>query len=228
MGTLHLVRHGQASFGAADYDQLSALGERQCERLGAYWRERGIAFDAVLTGTLRRHRQSWQAIARGLAGPDGPPAPAALEWPGLNEYDAESIVRAIAAPDLERPRTPEDMKQHFRLLRDGLLAWMEGRTAPAGVPAHPDFVAGVVAALDHVRARHVGQRVLVVSSGGPIAHAVGAVLAAPKASVVELNLRLRNSSVTEFAFSPSRHSLATFNTLPHLDHPDLGDWVTFA
>ncbi|MEI7538018.1 MAG: histidine phosphatase family protein, partial [Comamonadaceae bacterium] len=26
MGTLYLVRHGQASFGAADYDKLSELG----------------------------------------------------------------------------------------------------------------------------------------------------------------------------------------------------------
>ncbi|MCX7235162.1 MAG: histidine phosphatase family protein, partial [Burkholderiales bacterium] len=26
MGTLYLVRHGQASFGAQDYDQLSELG----------------------------------------------------------------------------------------------------------------------------------------------------------------------------------------------------------
>ena len=34
MGTLYLVRHGQASFGSANYDQLSALGQRQCRRLG--------------------------------------------------------------------------------------------------------------------------------------------------------------------------------------------------
>ena len=67
MGTLYLVRHGQASFGAADYDQLSDLGRRQSERLGRYWRERGITFDAVLTGTLRRHAQTWEGIAAGAA-----------------------------------------------------------------------------------------------------------------------------------------------------------------
>jgi broad specificity phosphatase PhoE len=228
MGTLHLVRHGQASFGAADYDQLSPLGERQCERLGAYWRERGIRFDAVLTGTLRRHRQSWAAIARGLAPPGQAVELRTLEWPGLNEYDAEAVVRAAHPGPLPVPQSADDVRQHFRLLRDGLLAWMEARTQPAGMPPHAEFVAGVVGALDHVRAHHVGQRVLVVSSGGPIAHAVGQVLAVPPASVVELNLRIRNSSITELAFSASKHSLATFNTLPHLDHPDLGDWVTFA
>ncbi len=44
MGTLYLVRHGQASFGADDYDQLSARGMEQAERLGQYWRERDQPF----------------------------------------------------------------------------------------------------------------------------------------------------------------------------------------
>ncbi|MDZ4123020.1 MAG: phosphoglycerate mutase family protein, partial [Hydrogenophaga sp.] len=51
MGTLYLVRHGQASFGADDYDQLSEMGQRQSRRLGEYWAERGVGFDAVITGT---------------------------------------------------------------------------------------------------------------------------------------------------------------------------------
>ena len=63
MGTLYLVRHGQASFGAADYDQLSDLGTRQCRELGRWFRERGVVFEAVLRGTLRRHEQSLAAHA---------------------------------------------------------------------------------------------------------------------------------------------------------------------
>ena len=58
MGTLYLVRHGQASFGADDYDQLSDLGRRQSVRLGQYLRERygdGLRFNAVLTGTASAH-----------------------------------------------------------------------------------------------------------------------------------------------------------------------------
>ena len=66
MGTLYLVRHGQASFGAADYDQLSPRGHEQCRLLGAYWRERGQRFDAVFTGTLKRHAQSLAGIVEGL------------------------------------------------------------------------------------------------------------------------------------------------------------------
>ncbi|HEX5739103.1 MAG TPA: phosphoglycerate mutase family protein, partial [Hydrogenophaga sp.] len=59
MGTLYLVRHGQASFGAEDYDQLSERGRQQSVQLGRYWAARGLVFDAVITGTLRRHEQTW-------------------------------------------------------------------------------------------------------------------------------------------------------------------------
>lgn len=221
MGTLYLVRHGQASFGSDDYDRLSELGARQCERLGAHFRERDVRFDGVITGTLKRHTQSFEALSRGLQAEHQ-----ALAMPGLNEYDSEAIVRAIHPLPLPRARTPDEVRQHFRLLREGLHAWMEGRSRPAGMPSHAEFLAGVVAALDHVRTHHDGH-VLIVSSGGPISAAVAHVLGAPPQTMVELNLRMRNSALTEFAFTRKRHSLITFNTLPHLDDRDPG-WVTHA
>ena len=219
MGTLYLVRHGQASFASDDYDRLSPLGARQCERLGEWFREKGVTFEGLITGTLRRHTQSFEAIARGLG-----VQPQALAMPGLNEYDSESIVRAIHPAPLQRPQSAEDVRQHFRLLRDGLLVWMEGRTQPDRMPSYEQFRAGVVQALDHVRTRHSGD-VLMVSSGGPISTAVAHVLGAPAPAIVELNLRMRNSAVTEFAFTPKRHALVTFNTLPHLEGAE-ASWVT--
>jgi broad specificity phosphatase PhoE len=102
---------------------------------------------------------------------------------------------------------------------------MAGQVQPAGMPTWTEWVAGIVGALDHVRETFDGD-VLLVSSGGPIATAVAQVLAAPPSTVIELNLRLRNSALTEFAFTPKRHMLQTFNTLPHLDDPALAGWVT--
>jgi broad specificity phosphatase PhoE len=224
MGTLYLVRHGQASFGAADYDALSELGHKQSLRLGRYWRERGIGFDAVITGTLRRHRETWEGIAEGLSLSQRE----VLPWPGLNEYDSAAVIATIHPAKLEKPDTPELYRHHFRLLREGLAAWMQGRAAPAGMPSYIDFLAGVTTALDHVRERHHGARVLVVSSGGPISTAVGHVLRTPPETTIELNLRLRNTAVTEFAFTPKRHMLVTYNTLPHLDGPEYEGWVSYA
>ncbi len=226
MGTLYLVRHGQASFGAADYDQLSPLGARQCQALGGHLGTQGLQFEAVLRGSLRRHVQSLQALASGY-GTLQNPLPEAQEWPGLNEYDGEALIKAFHSGPLPPSHTPEGYRAHFRLLREALLAWMAGNTTPQGMPPYAEWAAGVQAVLDHVRGQYSGN-VLVVSSGGPISTAVAHVLGAPPATSIELNLRMRNSAVTELAYTPKRHSLVVFNHLPHLQAPEHAGWVTAA
>jgi broad specificity phosphatase PhoE len=222
MGTLYLVRHGQASFGADDYDHLSELGRRQSVRLGEYFAERGIQFDGLIAGTLRRHRQTLEGILQGMSR-----AGEHLAWDGLNEYDSEAVIAAVHPEKLQKPTTPEMYRHHFRLLRDGLAQWMAGTASPTGMPSYADFVAGVAGALDHVRANHYGQNVLVVTSGGPISTAVGHVLGTRPEVTIDLNLRIRNTAVTEFAFTPKRHMLAGFNAIPHLDAPAYRDWVSY-
>ena len=196
MGTLYLVRHGQASFGAEDYDQLSELGARQSERLGQYLADKGLALDAQ-------------------------------RWPELNEFDSHAIIATVHPHPLEKTDSPERYREHFRLLRDGLRQWMNGVVSPKGMPSYQEFRHGVVSVLDHIRKNH-GGNVLLVSSGGPISTAVGHVLATSPETTIELNLRIRNSSVTEFDFNPKRHTLVTYNTLPHLDKPELTSWITYS
>ena len=222
MGTLYLVRHGQASFGAEDYDRLSGVGTQQSVRLGEYFAHKGLKFEAAITGTLLRHSQTYAGIRQG-AGLDLQ----ALSWPGLNEYDSAAVIAAIHPQPLEKPDTPEMYRHHFRVLRDGLTQWMNGVLSPKGMSSYPDFVAGVTSALDHVRKTFEGN-VLLVSSGGPISTAVGQVLGTTPETTIEMNLRIRNSALTEFVFNPKRHTLLTFNTLPHLDAAQYADWVTYA
>jgi broad specificity phosphatase PhoE len=222
MGTLYLVRHGQASFGADDYDQLSDLGRRQSLRLGEYFARKGVRFDGLIAGTLRRHMQTLQAILEGMN-----QAGEHLSWDGLNEYDSAAVIAAIHPHKLERPDSPERFRHHFRLLRDGLAQWMAGVVSPQGMPSYDEFAAGVARALDHVRANHYGQSVLVVTSGGPISTAVGLVLGTSPEATIELNMRIRNTSITEFAFTPKRHMLVCYNAIPHLDDPQYADWVTY-
>ena len=225
MGTLFLVRHGQASFGADDYDVLSPLGHRQSKRLGEYLKTKDLAFEAALTGSLNRQVQTFDGICEGL-GLDAGALPH-TRWPGLNEYDSAAVIAAIHPHPLAKPDTPELYRQYFRLLKDGLAQWMAGVVSPRGMPSYDEFVAGVNEALNHVRMQHKGA-VLLVSSGGPIATAVGQVLGTSPETTIELNLRIRNSSVTEFAFTPKRHMLVTYNTLPHLDGSEQAEWVSYA
>jgi broad specificity phosphatase PhoE len=222
MGTLYLIRHGQASFGADDYDQLSDLGLRQSVRLGEYLAGKGLHFDAALTGTLRRHRQTFAGICQGAG-----MSLAAQEFAGLNEYDSAAVVATVHPQPLEKPDTPEKYRQHFRLLRDGLTQWANGVVSPRGMPSYHAFVAGVEAALQHVL-RNLTGNVLLVSSGGPIATAVGQVLGTTPETTIELNLRIRNSALTEFAFTPKRHMLLTYNGVPHLEDARYADWITYS
>ena len=236
MGQLYLIRHGQASFGAEDYDNLSELGHQQAQQLGAYFKQKNLQFDAVITGTLRRHTQTWQGIAQGAGF-----AHEALALPGLNEYDSHAVIATIHPGKLEKPDTPEMYRHHFRLLKDGLTQWMNGVVSPVGMPSYMEFQQGVVNALDHVRKTHSAKihsadaasdnsgksgNILIVSSGGPISTAVGHILGTSPETTIELNLRIRNCSITEFAFTPKRHMLVTYNTLPHLEA--LPEWVTYA
>lgn len=227
MATIYLVRHGQASFGAADYDQLSDKGWRQAEQLGAYWREQGLTFDAVYSGTLRRHQQTLAGVLTGL-GIEGPSeALPHMQTSQLNEYDPDALLAALQV-SLPKPDTPETIRLHFRSLCTAMAKWMDGSIAPVGMPAWPDFQAGVMQLLQAIQAQHQGQTILLVSSGGPIATAVATVMEAPAEQVISLNMRIRNTAVTELGITPKRINLHSFNGIPHLAALAQRDLVTLS
>jgi broad specificity phosphatase PhoE len=221
MPTVTLVRHGQASFGAADYDQLSELGRRQCQRLGEYFRQRERRFARVLRGSLRRHAQSLEALQAGLGD-----LPEAEVFPELNEYDSHAVIRTVHDGPLTAPKDEAEYRHHFRLLRQGLTRWVAGEVVPEGMPPFAQFRDGIMQTL--AGAQQADGDVLVVSSGGPISTAVAQVLGAPAETLIELNLRIRNSALTELAATPKRLMLHSFNHVPHLDDPALVDWITYA
>lgn len=228
MGTLCLVRHGQASFGAADCDQLSPLGQDQCERLGRHLRWQQRQFETVHLGSLRRHRQSLEALSLGW----GQHLPPAQVWPGLNEYDGDMLVRALvpeaAAMAHAGPMDAAQRRMHFRRLRQALAAWMRGAEVPTG-PAFAAFQTGVQQALEAIRQAASGSAdVLVVSSGGPISVAIGCLLGLGPEATIDLNMRIRNSALTEWVIGPRRYELLSFNGLPHLADPALAAHITYA
>jgi broad specificity phosphatase PhoE len=230
VGTIYLVRHGQAAFGTEHYDRLTEVGFAQARLLGGYFARRQIRFDAVFTGTLRRQTETAQGI---FAGHELGTSPQQEAFPGLDEYKPEAIMMALTgtfpAPALAAARRdPLVVREHFRVLREALLAWAEDRTQPEGMPVWQAFQDSAVAALVEARQRFPDGNVLIVSSGGPIAAIVAAALNAPPATAVELNLRIRNSSLTEFAATPRRHNLVSFNGLPHLDTQPDPTLITYA
>jgi broad specificity phosphatase PhoE len=224
LGSIYVVRHGQAAFGTDDYDRLTEVGFRQARLLGAHLGARRIRFDAIFTGTLRRQIETARGILEGH--PQLGADLAQERFAGLDEYLSDAIMAAhFGQPPVwgagREQRDPAFVRDHFRQLREALLAWADARIRPEGMVAFSRFQEQAVAALVEARSRFPEGRVLIVSSGGPIAAMVAAALQAPPASAVELNLRIRNSSLSEFSATPKRHHLVSFNAVPHLDtHPD--------
>ncbi len=95
--------------------------------------------------------------------------------------------------------------------------WVAGRIAQPGLESWEAFRQRVKDALNIIRKEHFGGKHLaVLTSGGPIGIAVQECLQAPLRAALEVNWRVRNTSLTTFLFSESRLSLDGFNELPHL------------
>src|SRR6266567_4158502 len=88
MGVLLLVRHGQASLGAADYDKLSDTGWRQAQITGARLAAADLVVDRVVSGALTRQRDTAQAVLAAL----GRPGTELQTDDRLDEYDHIGVM----------------------------------------------------------------------------------------------------------------------------------------
>ncbi|WP_341315377.1 histidine phosphatase family protein [Paraburkholderia sp. IMGN_8] len=227
MAELYLVRHGQASFGAENYDELSPSGRTQSRWLGEHFAQAKLRFDRVVIGTMQRHQQTADAILAAMGGPQVEIAQDA----GLNEYDFQALFAALGEEGLPLglsagPSATSSKKDFYKGLRQVLQLWADDRL-PGRVPEtwHQFQTRVQRARIDIQRAG--GRRVLVVSSGGPLAVTAQQVLQAPAATAIALNMQIRNSSVCQYVFNDGAMSLVSFNSVPHLERADRHEFVTY-
>ncbi len=234
MSTLFSVRHGQASFLADNYDELSDLGCQQAQLLGDYWAARGVVFDEVYSGPRQRQRHTAELVGQQYlaAGRDFPKIQELAEF---DEYDAETVMRQ-ALPELIES-SPEIRKLHEAFVasssRDEQLRtfqrvyemvirrWIRGELSLGDVEPWETFSARVGRGLEKIVAGPSSRRVAVFTSGGPIGVTMRRALNVDHEVTLQLAWMVRNGSFSEFIFSGSRFTLSGFNLLPHLDDPQL-------
>lgn len=225
MSELLLVRHAQASYGTDDYDRLSELGHRQAQWLGEHFQSRGLFFDRVVCGRMVRHSETAAGIFRGM---DCEPAGVESDscW---NEFDFEALTRAYLDQHPGSAPPPGAPVQNFtRLLRESIEAWAEDRISGPLPERWADFEDRVRQGLQALAAEPgARRRILVVSSGGAISMALRHVLQAPASAMVQMNLQLRNSSVSRLYFNARSMHFAGFNHTPHLDDPARTESITY-
>jgi broad specificity phosphatase PhoE len=215
--SLLLVRHGQASAGSTDYDRLSPRGELQSQRLGHWLADTGHDFDAVVTGSMLRHRQTFAAIATAYA-ERGLSLPAAETDPGLDEFDHHAVFDGFASGHPEHPSVAASKNGGLQalgaMIHAALSAWSQDSIAD--VPETWRAFGERVGQAGDRLAERGSQNVLVLTSGGVISRLAQAVLGASDRSAVDLNLSLRNSGLCEFHARPYGLALGSWNALPHL------------
>lgn len=239
MSTLYLIRHGQASYGVANYDRLSPLGVKQAQAIGAALGGSPMharQLDALYTGPLVRQRGTAEHL-RATAAEAGRPLPEPTILEELSEYPAFELLRhwvpllveenpafrALSGSGAESPDTIQLLDRAF----DNIIGrWCRGEIETPGVESFADFAARVQRGIERiVRGHGKGARVAAVTSGGVIGVSLRLALDFAHARTLEAGRLVRNASITEFVYrsrdftwAPGDFSLVGFN---HVDH--LGD-----
>jgi broad specificity phosphatase PhoE len=230
MGEIYLVRHGQASFGAPDYDQLSELGFGQSRRLGCWFAKTGLGFDLAVSGTQRRHIQTAEACLAAL----GSSVPQITD-PDLNEYDHREMLARhdakLATPEAIRTvldAHPNPRRAFQALFAAAFARWTGGHHEDEYSESFSGFRRRCLEALDRrIGAAARSERIIFFTSGGPIAVIVQHVLGLADERVGALNFSLANAAVTTLLFSPSELSLITLNSFQHLQQAGAEKLVTY-
>lgn len=236
MGSIYLIRHGQASFGAENYDVLSPLGLRQSLVLGDYLGELGIRFDRCISGELNRQQDTARATLDSLFKRcDG--AVPNLEINGaFNEFPADEVIRAHMPDLLEvEPnalhilRNAADHRGEFqRLFSYVIRRWVSGEHEKEGLESWQGFVERVEAGLKRLllEAKQT-DRVAVFTSGGTITALLQLIIGVPPIKAFELNWQIVNTSLSQLKFRAEEVTLASFNSRAHLDLQKNPELITY-
>lgn len=224
MGSIYLIRHGQASFGADDYDVLSPVGIRQSEALGEHLAQLGLRLDRCLAGDLRRQQDTARLALAAMhnAGCDVP----LLETDNaFNEFDADAVIRALLPGLL--PQEPEaahilrngtqNRSEFQRLFALLVQRWHGGEHPCEGAESWQAFVQRVDGGLQRVlQQAGSGDNIAIFTSGGTIAALLHLVTRITAGQAFELNWQIINTSLSHLKFRGREVALASFNSQAHV------------
>ncbi|WP_334120897.1 histidine phosphatase family protein [Limnobacter sp.] len=215
MSTLVLMRHGQASFGAAKYDALTRQGEAQARATGMWMRQHGIKPTALVHGPRQRQIHSAKLVLEGSR-----IECSATEINSLDEFAEGEEIFAAAERYFGRPMWESINRSSADVLRDydaTCRAWSLDELEIPGCLSIDEFRTEVRQWFGQTTAAAgSGQCVLAVTSAGVIAALVCEVMGLPNNKWHSLLRVVRNASLTDILYSKGRSSLLAFNGVGHL------------
>jgi len=109
-----------------------------------------------------------------------------------------------------------------------MLAWSQNKLPNLQGESWADFESRVIQAFSSLKSDSANETVWLVSSGGVIAMLLKHVLSVSNEKMIDLNLQIRNSSMTDIFCNKEQISLSAFNQIPHLEYEGRLNAVTYA
>jgi len=220
MSTIYVARHGQASFGAEEYDQLTDLGLAQARALGTALAARVPHLDRVVSGTRERHRGTARAIVRAM----GSDAPIQLDG-AFDEFDHRELLARLdpSYADLgvlaaEMARELDPMRAFDRLFERAIDRWVHAGHEGGYSETYAAFCARCLGGLARLAAALEADAVaLVVTSGGPVAVLAADLLGLAPEAGFRLRFGLANAGLTKIVVTRRGPRLSSFNEHGHLE-----------
>jgi broad specificity phosphatase PhoE len=225
MSEIFLIRHGQASFGQDNYDQLSPVGVRQAKIVARYLSKVAKPFDAVYSGKMKRQVKTAEELIENYRVKQVA-VPQILPSMSFNEYDSlavwESLIPGIIQ---ENPSLSKDLEQvytdkkSFQILFEQVMdRWISGAYDLPGSPKWSDFKKRVRQGLKDIMRRHSSKMQLAIfTSGGPISVAIQLALGISDKKTMEISWQIMNASITRFKYNDRGFALSGFNDIAHLE-----------
>jgi broad specificity phosphatase PhoE len=212
MGVLLLVRHGQASLGTANYDQLSEIGRRQARATGVRLARADLVLNRVVSGALIRQRDT----ALGAMAELGLPESQLHIDERLDEYDHIGIM-AVHSPGItfQMATTPQARQSIQPALDEAIGRWAAADDDTGYPETHRDFIRRVLDALEALTS--TPGNTLAVTSGGVIAAMCAQLLGLPVNGWPALARLTVNGSVTKVIAGRTGTHLLSFNDHAHLE-----------
>jgi broad specificity phosphatase PhoE len=200
MPVVYLVRHGQASYGAEDYDVLSVIGHEQSAVVGRELQRRGITSPQVVCGDLVRQRNT----ALGIIDSARFESTMTID-PRWNEFDH---------PDMPLPTTGAGDSSDFqRRLDTALESWVREDNLD-GWRGFQDR--SFDALMDFAGTLTAGATGLAVTSGGVVSAIVSRIWGLDAQGTVRINRVVANTSLTSIVFGRQGMNLLSVNDHSHL------------
>ena len=232
MSLIYMIRHGQASFGKDDYDKLSERGKAQAEILGNYLHNLNVGCDVIITGSLKRHKETSMPYLQYSGKSD---VPESITMTEFNEYDTKGVFTTLVPILLqEYPAMKRDVdaifissQSFYRVLDAVMTMWSSGDYDRPNVETWKEFNERVNSGIDKIISNYSTEKVIgIFTSGGPVSIAVKRALDLTDEGTMKIRDQVVNSSFTRFKYSSDRFTLTSFNEYPHLEGHNNKDLIT--